>query len=895
MVGTERGKAVRSRSVLTVLTVGAAAVATVAGVRLPATGVGAVDALGAFALLVMVAGTVPAPATPEGGLSPTPVAAVPPGPAVAEVAAATVIALGSVGAGLAGHLAAHPLAVPFAAAGAVLPLVATAMPVRPAARSVIWVLGAVSFGVAALMATRGLAPSAAWAALVAMAGLPAADGLTAGLSRLRHPGSGGVSLAGRLAAAGGPGRAAVVVAGGAVVECGLGALGALAAGGHGAPLAIAVASSAVIALVVVVGLTAPAGRRATAGGRVPRWLAWGGGAVIVVAVAGLVPPGVAAASARGTALAGEAAAQRGLASGRSGHLHAAAADFAAARRDFAAARGDLAGPWVSLGEAYPVVAPNLRAVRVLAAEGTALAGQGTELSLAGDRFRYGIHGGTVPVASLAATAPRFGAAARVIAGADRSLSELDRSLLVGPVARAVSRLDTQLATARRDVTTADGIATFVPGLLGLDGTRRYFVAFETDAEQRATGGLIGLNGVLTVTGGHLTLSGLESSTALNLGTNVRVLHAPPDYVARYGAFDPAYNWQMVNLSPDFPTVGKVIADLYPQSGGTPVDGVIAVDPAGLAAIMKLTGPVTLPGWPVPITAANVVAVTQNQAYIAYAGHEAARQAFLIQFVHAVFHQVSNLDLHDPVTLVDDLAPAVDGGHLLVYAGRPAEEAYLASLHMTGAVPPVTSDAFEVTTQNAAANKIDYYLTRSVDYRVHLTPLAGTGPSAGATTAAASGTVSVSLHNGAPLGLPPIVDGPGFPGLVAGEDRIFVTLYTPLQFSHPTLNGEPSGLEPQRELGRWADATFVNIAAGHTATLTAHLSGTVHLAAGGWYELDLPLQPLINPDQVTVTVTLAPGWRVAAARGARITSATAAGVQLSMSTPHVVRVRLAPAG
>ncbi len=880
------------------LVTAAGVTAVAAGARVPGSGVVPIDAAGAFLLVALMAAAIsgagsldgtshvsPAPSTPGAG----------PRAMTTGVVVSGVAALGSVAAGLAGHLTGHTLALPFAAAGAVLPLLAAALPARSLSRPVAGAAGGASFALAALFGLRGLDPSVGWAALVAIAGLPAADGLTAGLSRLRHPGSGGVGLAGRLAAAGGPGRAAVVAAGGAVVEIGLGALGALAAGGHGAPLAIAVASSAVIALVVAASLGAPAGRRATAGGRFPRWFAWGGGAVIVVAVAGLVPPAVAAASARGPALAGEAAAQQGLAAGRSGHLHAAAADFATARRDFAAARADLSGPWVSLGEAYPVVAPNVRAVRVLAAEGTALAGQGTELSLAGDRFRYGIHGGTVPVASLAATAPRFGAAGRVITGADRSLSRLDRSLLVGPVARAVARLDTQLATARRDVTTADGIATFVPGLLGLDGTRRYFVAFETDAEQRATGGLIGLNGVLTVTGGHLTLSGLESSTALNLGTNVRVLHAPPDYVARYGAFDPAYNWQMVNLSPDFPTVGKVIADLYPQSGGTPVDGVIAVDPAGLAAIMKLTGPVTLPGWPVPITAANVVAVTQNQAYIAYAGRDAARQAFLIQLVHAVFAQVSNLDLHDPVTLVDDLAPAVDGGHLLVYAGRPAEERYLASLHMTGAVPPVTSDAFEVTTQNAAANKIDYYLTRSVDYRVHLTPLAGTGPSAGATTAAASGTVSVSLHNGAPLGLPPIVDGPGFPGLVAGEDRIFVTLYTPLQFSHPTLNGAPSGLEPQRELGRWADATFVNIAAGHTATLAAHLSGTVHLAAGGWYELDLPLQPLINPDQVTVTVTVAPGWRVVAARGARITSATAAGVQLAMSTPHVVRVRLAPAG
>jgi hypothetical protein len=63
----------------------------------------------------------------------------------------------------------------------------------------------------------------------------------------------------------------------------------------------------------------------------------------------------------------------------------------------------------------------------------------------------------------------------------------------------------------------------------------------------------------------------------------------------------------------------VIADLYPQSGGTPVDGVIAVDPEGLAAMMRLTGPITVPEWPVPITSANVSAITQNEAYVTYAG------------------------------------------------------------------------------------------------------------------------------------------------------------------------------------------------------------------------------------------------------------------------------------
>ena len=61
---------------------------------------------------------------------------------------------------------------------------------------------------------------------------------------------------------------------------------------------------------------------------------------------------------------------------------------------------------------------------------------------------------------------------------------------------------------------------------------------------------------------------------------------------RYGQFRPQFNLQNVNLSPDFPTVGKVLETLAPEAGVGDVDGVIAVDPEGLAALLELTGPVS---------------------------------------------------------------------------------------------------------------------------------------------------------------------------------------------------------------------------------------------------------------------------------------------------------------
>ncbi len=45
------------------------------------------------------------------------------------------------------------------------------------------------------------------------------------------------------------------------------------------------------------------------------------------------------------------------------------------------------------------------------------------------------------------------------------------------------------------------------------------------------------------------------------------LTGPPDYLARYAKFEPAQTWENVTMSPDFPSVGDVMAQLYPQSGG----------------------------------------------------------------------------------------------------------------------------------------------------------------------------------------------------------------------------------------------------------------------------------------------------------------------------------------
>jgi hypothetical protein len=665
------------------------------------------------------------------------------------------------------------------------------------------------------------------------------------------------------------------------------------AGRQTIPLGIAVvAGLAVLTSVVAVAATVRVYPRGEVG--LPRWLVWIAPAALVAVGALAVPAALAMLRAHAPAEAGAAELEDAVAAAHAGQLDAVSSYLAEAQRDLARARADLRGPLVSAGLAYPVLATNLEAARTLVSTGMALARTGTELVTADQGYHQWIHGGTVAVDALAQAGPGLRQAAGVADRSNAAVAGLSRTYLVAPVASATDRLQHALSTAKSELDAAAGAATYLPPLLGADGARSYFLAVQNPTESRATGGLIGNWAVMVADNGHIQLKDFQRLEPLDVdGSKHRTLHAPAAYLAQYQRFDPAEDWQNVNMSPDFPTVGAVITDLFPQSGGFPVDGAVAVDPAGLQALLTVTGPVVVAGWPVPITAANVQQVTLSGAYLRYTS-EQERSAFLGNVAQTAFAAFTRLQVGDPGRLLAVLDPAVQGRHIQVYSTRPAEEGYLEQAGVAGVLPAARSDLIGLTTQNVAANKIDFYLHRTVSYSVTLAPESGAanGPPSQAVAEAA---LDLRLDNAAPAsGLPPSVIGPYLPGFQAGENASYLSIYSPLSFMSATLDGVPTTLS-SASAGQHDDvySAFVNLASRRTAALHVNLAGRVALLPGGWYELDLPHQPVVNSDQVNVSVDLAPGWKVTAARGAVITGRQRVSAHLNQSTDQAVWVQVAP--
>ena len=291
---------------------------------------------------------------------------------------------------------------------------------------------------------------------------------------------------------------------------------------------------------------------------------------------------------------------------------------------------------------------------------------------------------------------------RALARASDRVDEARTMWLVDPLAGGVADFADEVDRALPDAELAIQGVRLASGLFGGEGERHYYIAFTQPAEARGLGGFVGNFGELTAIDGdvELTRSGRIRELIAAPGAADRTLSGPADYLARYGRFHPAQFLQDNTISPDGPSVGQVMAELYPQAGGQEVDGVIIVDPVALAALMNFTGPIPVEGLAEPLTADNAADFLIRQQYLTFQEDEQERIDFLDEASEATFERLTQGDLPGPQQVADVLGPVVDQGRLIVYSVHDDEQALMERVGLDGALPPVEGDFVSLTTQNS---------------------------------------------------------------------------------------------------------------------------------------------------------------------------------------------------
>ena len=518
------------------------------------------------------------------------------------------------------------------------------------------------------------------------------------------------------------------------------------------------------------------------------------------------------------------------------------------------------GGWWTLGtRLIPVVSQHAR----LLAGATSIAGrvamEGSKQASVLDYHRLDYHHGGVDLAAMQAMAGPASVISGELTVANHQLHGLESAWLIGPVQAPFARIRQDVQQASSNASLAVQAVGVLPDMLGAVGQRNYFVAFMTPSESRGLDGFIGSFGLLSADGGHVTLtqSGPISDLEKALPRGGATLTGPIDYLARYGGFQPGVFPQDATYSPDLPSVSSVLAQLYSQAGGPPIDGVLAIDPYGLAALLKFTGPIDVPGLPVPLSSANAAQELLTQQYIMFdAGastQDAARRDLLQSSLQVAFQKLVNGSLPGPRSLAQDLSAPAAQGRIAFWSLHPSEQPLLQRLGIGGSFPQSNGgDVLAVTTQNAGNNKIDAYLHTAIHDDVTVDP--GTG--------SVSSRVTVTLKNDATSGLPPVViASPASPGLPPATNRTWLTVYSPFALNGVAVDGQPATTTSGPEFGVHAYSTYVDVAPGGQAEVVLQLVGQVKFTDA--YHLDLRLQPAVNPVTCSVQVDASGDWLVAA--------------------------------
>lgn len=421
---------------------------------------------------------------------------------------------------------------------------------------------------------------------------------------------------------------------------------------------------------------------------------------------------------------------------RSGELRS---DLDGARDRLRRAHGLLNGPVLAPVRIVPYAGRQVRAVAAMAGAAEGAAEAGLEPL---DEARRLVEENPRRDAARLEAVERVAAA---LERAHRKVEALDlgpRRALLPPVARRHDRLSSDLVELRQRLADASTISRGFAELLG--GPRRYLLFAANNAEMRAGSGMFLSAGEITFAGGGMTIGPVEPTAELTLDPD----DAPPitgDLGAQWGWLEPNRDFRNLAVTPRFDEWAQLAAQMWHARTGDRVDGVLAVDAAALTAVLRAGGAVTVDD--TVITPGDAVDFVLHDQYdvmgTVTATQQAHRRDSLGRLAAAAFERVAGGDA-ELVTLVEGLAEAANGRHLLAWARHPAEQAAWSAAGVDGAV---TEDSLAVSLLNRGGNKLDYFLRMECELEAF--------PTAGVREL----TVRVVMRNQVGAGEVPYVRGP----------------------------------------------------------------------------------------------------------------------------------------
>lgn len=311
--------------------------------------------------------------------------------------------------------------------------------------------------------------------------------------------------------------------------------------------------------------------------------------------------------------------------------------------------------------------------------------------------------------------PRFESARVSLDAAMAARQQIDEQKLSPQVRRLVQqRLDPYLVL----FDDAVNLAILAPRLLGAGGAgpQTYLLLLQNEDEIRPTGGFLTAAGSVVVQNGKLLTMNIESS----------------DTLEDLSKFHPDSSWSLkeyfdihilvlrdANWYIDFPVAAGQIERLYALTRASSVNGMVAIDQRFLVELLKVTGPVRIPGSSVQVDSENVIEYMRKSKVppSPALADEWNRKAFLSVLAPAVVEKLLSGG-YSPQQLFSFVRWSLEERHLILQFDDPTLADFLHRYNWDGSVQVGDDDFVMVVDSNSGYNKsnavVDMRLAYSVD-------------------------------------------------------------------------------------------------------------------------------------------------------------------------------------
>ena len=294
-----------------------------------------------------------------------------------------------------------------------------------------------------------------------------------------------------------------------------------------------------------------------------------------------------------------------------------------------------------------------------------------------------------------------------------------------------------------------------------------------NGEMRAGSGMFLAAGVATFANGSFTMGPMVPTPTIDVPAGAVPL--PPDFAKLWGWVAPSQSWRNLATTPRFDVTAPLAAQMWQAVTGQSVDGVLAVDPQALQALLAAQGPIQASGQ--QLSGDNIVEyllLDQYDGVPANVGDQQDRLDQLSSVARATVDALADRPWQ-AAPLISHLADVGKGRHVLAWAEDPVEEKAWKAAGISG---ELKTKSLAVSIMNFGGNKLDQFL--HVDATLSIRQL-----SSGANAA----HLDIRMHNVAPTGLPGYVAGPNpATTLAEGEYQGILAVNVPGYASLPVLHG-----------------------------------------------------------------------------------------------------------